>query len=63
LILSYGANLAYDQGPGTDLQYGWDDGEGSGPVTSIYIPAPPVAVGLLFGGAAAGRRRSRAAAG
>jgi hypothetical protein len=63
LILSYGANLAYDQGPGTDLRYGWDDGEGSGPVTFIYIPAPSVAVGLLFGGAAVGRRRSRAAGG
>jgi hypothetical protein len=63
LILSFGANLSYDQGPGTSLQYGWDGGKGSGPITNIYIPAPSVAAVLLIGGAVVGRRRSRTACG
>jgi len=61
LLMSFGANLAYDQGPGTELRYAWDGGEGSGPIHEVYIPSPATLPTLLLaaGWSSRGRRRSR----
>jgi len=55
--LNYAANLGYNQGLGTPAQFAYDNGQGSGPMTSVdFVPAPG-AIALLGLAGLAGRRR------
>lgn len=61
-IMTFAANLAYDQGPGTDIRYAWDGGQGSGPTTTIALIPTPAAATVLLAlsiGARRDRRRGR----
>jgi MYXO-CTERM domain-containing protein len=55
--LNFAANLGYNQGLGTPAQFAYDNGQGSGPMTSVaFVPAPG-AIALLGLAGLAGRRR------
>jgi MYXO-CTERM domain-containing protein len=55
--LMWAANIGYNQGTGTPAQFGYDDGQGSGPsFSAAYVPAPG-AIALLGLAGLAGRRR------
>lgn len=55
--LSFAANLGYNQGLDTPVQFAYDDGEGSGPTIFVCIPAP--AAVAVFGVAGLPSRRRR----
>lgn len=57
LLMTFAANLGYNEGLGTPARFAWNDGQGSGPTFEIIIPTPAVAAMLALAGLAGGRSR------